>query len=85
MTEGAAFAVGPCWSCGAVFAFDPDLVPSVPIDPVTHLPPDLGGDVARATRQPFCRRCLAEANVRRRSSGLPLWEVLPGAYADDEG
>jgi hypothetical protein len=82
---GVVFAFGACWACGVVFGFDPERVPSVPIDPVTNRPPDMGGNAARAVSQPICRRCLDETNERRAANGRPLWRVLPGAYADEPG
>jgi hypothetical protein len=65
-------AVAPCFMCGVPFSFHPDLVTSVPIDPVTGLTPDLGGDPERAYRQPLCPPCCKLANVERRKRGLEL-------------
>jgi hypothetical protein len=66
---------GPCFMCGQPFSFDPDQVTSVPIDPVTGLPPDLGGQAGRAVRQPICPPCCKRANVERAKRGLePLDE-----------
>jgi len=67
-------ALGPCWACHRLFEFHPDLVQSVPIDPVTGLPPDMGGDPARAQREPLCPACCAEANIERRARGLAAWD-----------
>ena len=41
--RGGVFAMGSCGNprCGQVFAFNPDLVPSIYIDPATGLPPDV--------------------------------------------
>lgn len=74
---GQAFALGPCLVCGQPFTFDPETVPSVPIDPVTGLPPDLGGDPARARRQPLCPPCVTKANKERKARGLPGWPTPP--------
>jgi hypothetical protein len=74
------FAFGPCWSCGLRFTFDPDLVPSIPIDPLTNRPSDMGGDPDLVVRQPICGSCVEAANVNRRRDGRPLIVVLPGAY-----
>lgn len=71
MTDGHMFAVGACWVCGQPFPFDPETVPSIPIDPVTNRPPDLGGDPDRAERRPVCPGCVAEANRQRELVGLP--------------
>jgi hypothetical protein len=62
-------AISPCWSCGQVFSYNPDLVPSIPIDGV---------------RQPICGKCVERANPRRIENGLEPIEVLPGAYEEQE-
>jgi hypothetical protein len=89
--EGRLVAIGECWSCHRLFAFDPDLVPSVPIDPLTNRPPDMDppdGDraasAARAIRRPVCRACIRKANALSAAEGRPPIVVLPGAYADDD-
>ena len=69
---GYAAVLGPCFMCSRVFMFDADAVTSVPIDPVTGLPPDLGGDAARAQREPICPACCKRANVERAKTGLEL-------------
>lgn len=71
MTDGHMVAFAACWSCNQPFAFGPETVPSIPIDPVTNRPPDLGGDPSRAERQPVCPGCVAEANRQRKLVGLP--------------
>jgi len=70
--DGWAVAIGPCWMCKRPFPFDPDRVASVLIDPVTRRAPDLGGDPARAQREPICPDCCQVANVHRRRAGLEL-------------
>jgi len=78
-------AFGPCWLCSRGFTFAPDLVPSVPIDPETHLPPDVGHtDPQRAVRKPLCEECVVEVNEVRVRNGQAEVEVLPGAYAVQE-
>jgi hypothetical protein len=77
------YAYGTCWSCGNPFWFSPSRVPSLPVDPVTNRPPDLGGDAGRAERQPICAACVDLANARRRRDGEPEIVVLPGAYDPD--
>jgi len=68
--------LGPCWACRRTFAFDPDRVTSILIDPVTGLAPDTGGDPARARREPLCPACCRAANPGRRAAGLePLDET----------
>ncbi|MGH3540779.1 MAG: hypothetical protein ACRDTO_00140 [Mycobacterium sp.] len=72
---GAVVAIAPCFACGNPFAFNPDTVPSCPVDPLTGLPPDLGGDQYRAVRQPICPHCRREANPRRVAAGLTPWPI----------
>lgn len=62
---GTFLAIGPCFVCGEPFSFDPDTVDSVPIDPVTQLPPDLGGRQERAVKRPICTRCMKLVEERR--------------------
>lgn len=78
--SGFVFVLGPCFVCGQPFTFNPTLVPSVPIDPVTKRPPDLGGDPERARREPVCASCVERANVLRERNGLAPFVVRPGAY-----
>lgn len=56
---------GECIACRQLFGFNPNLVPSIPINGV---------------RQPICRTCVDIANPRRIENGLPPIDVLPGAY-----
>jgi hypothetical protein len=87
---GYAFAFGECWLCGRHFSFDPDLVPSVFVDPATGRPPDVTEQgeaivpereaVERAMRVPLCADCVELANERRRAVGSEPIAVLPGAY-----
>jgi hypothetical protein len=77
-------ALGRCWLCGRSFTFNPDRVPSVPIDPTTGVPPDVGGtDLADAVRQPLCSTCVGIVNERRKATGQDPIYVLPGAYPFD--
>ncbi len=71
MNEGTVIAIGPCYACGELFGFDPDTVPAIPIDPDNGLPPDRGGDRARAVNRPICDMCLAGINPIRAANGLP--------------
>ena len=66
---GQTAALGPCWSCGRLFLFDPDLVPSL---------------VVESRRVPLCRACVDRANVARRRNGHPLIDVLAGAYPEED-
>lgn len=71
MSDGYMAVYGDCFACHQPFMFDPDTVPSVPIDPVTGTTPELGGDPARAVRQPVCPMCIDRANIERARRGLP--------------
>ncbi|MGH3783119.1 MAG: hypothetical protein ACRDRO_21475 [Pseudonocardiaceae bacterium] len=73
--QGGMLAIGPCFSCEQPFAFDPDTIQSVPIDPVTGLPPDLGGDPARARNEPICAPCRRLANPIRVKAGLAPFPI----------
>jgi len=82
---GNFIGFGPCFLCGRNFVFDPDLVPSVPIDPETDMPPDVepkAGGAERAVKQPLCAQCVARVNVERKGQGREAIHVLPGAYPD---
>jgi hypothetical protein len=83
--SGYSIVVGRCFACRETFSFNPFHVPSIPIDPVTKLPPDMGGDAARAQREPLCATCVERANVERAAKGLPLFDVHPDAYEPIEG
>lgn len=64
--SGAIFALGACWSCGQLFSFAPELVPSIRDE--------------QGERQPVCRTCIEAANPRRIAGGLDPIVPLPGAY-----
>lgn len=80
MDEPRLIGFGDCWACGRPFPFDPDRVPSIPVDPTTNLPPDLGGDAELAVKRPVCEQCLDAANEQRVAAGRSPIIVLPGAY-----
>lgn len=74
---GMELAIGPCFACGVTFSFDPDTVPAIPVDPVTLMPPDIGGtDPARAVNRPLCDVCLPGINQIRAEVGLPPFTHL---------
>lgn len=77
-------AYARCWGCGMPFFFDPDLVCSLPIDPETNLPADLGGDPERVVREAICLECVVAANIKRLGEGRELIQVLVGAYPEME-
>jgi hypothetical protein len=63
--------IDSCLACGKGFMFDPDTVVTVPIDPVSGLPPDMGGDPDRVVLRPVCDPCIELANPGRVRNGLP--------------
>jgi hypothetical protein len=71
---GVMLAMGKCFGCPRIFQFDPDRVPSLAVDPVTKLTPELGGDPGRAVREPICPACCKAANPERARRGF---ELLP--------
>jgi hypothetical protein len=85
---GAAFVYGPCFVCGQHFTFNPNWVPSVPIDPRTRMPPDVDpqpGGYERAIKQPLCENCIERVNVARVARGQEAIKVSPHAYEAEEG
>ena len=77
-------AMAPCHVHGGVFAFDPDQVQSVLIDPETGRPPDVdeagyllppdpsqAERIARSVRRPICPACCKMLNEAARLRGLP--------------
>lgn len=67
------YATGPCLTCGTVFLFDPQLVPS-------HPWPSPDGP-----RQPICRSCIERINSERAAAGKPTWTIPEGAYQPRPG
>ena len=63
------FCTGVCFGCRRPFSFNPDLVPSIPINGV---------------KEPVCADCVARVNPQRLANGLELIHVLPGAYEPTE-
>lgn len=63
---GYVMVTAPCFGCGKVFTFHPNKVPSINHD--------------GAGRRPVCLECVERVNPMRAKNGLPLIEVMPGAY-----
>lgn len=76
MSEGMFAAIGPCCLCDTRFSFDPDRVVVILMDPVTGLPPDLGGDPSRAEKLPVCPDCVRKLKQERAKRGLPPLPAL---------
>lgn len=85
MEQGHVAVYGPCWSCRRLFTYDPDRVPSLPVDLATNTPADVGEHApgAEYVRLAICRTCVDRANDARRARGAPVIDVLPGAYLDE--
>lgn len=76
----AEFVLGPCAVHGGMFAYDPDRVPVVLIDPATGRPPDVDeaghrrepepGAVERSVTRPYCPPCAVRLNSAARAMGL---------------
>lgn len=66
--------LAPCFTCRQPFAFDPDRVTSVPIDPRTGYPPDHpnANPNAEYIKRPICPPCCKRMNPERARRGLPL-------------
>ena len=84
MAEGAMIAMAPCGRCGAVFAFDPEEVPSVAYDTATRdfvpagTPVPADGDGAGWPQTwvnvPLCDPCADAAEEGAKVLGIyPLW------------
>ena len=81
MPETTELAVDACAVHGGLFAFDPERVPTVLIDPQTGLPPDVdaAGNWHEASREardrsvarPYCPSCARELNAECRRRGDP--------------
>jgi hypothetical protein len=82
MNEPALVAIGRCWMHGGDFAFNPDLVPVMLIDPEGNHPADLNPDgtergltdeiLARAVSRPYCPACAKRLNASRAATGGAL-------------
>lgn len=67
------FVYGRCFTCGTLFGFNPDLVPSLPAS-VT----------GTGEKEPVCKTCVAIANPTRVANKLDPITILPGAYDPQE-
>lgn len=76
MDDGYVMALAPCVSCGALFFFDPDRVPSLRVNAQGQLDPN-------GRREPVCKNCWDRRQAHRRSQGLPEETLLPGAYGPE--
>lgn len=78
------FVMGPCFVGGETFAFDPDTVPSILVDPQTGRPADVdaeGNQIelteevrARSVREPYCPACAKRLNADPRRRGMPKFD-----------
>ena len=67
---------GKCFVDDELFSFFPERVVTVPIDPETDLPPDMGGDPSRVINRPICSRHIAMTNAKRVRDGRPEMPVF---------
>jgi hypothetical protein len=70
---GYAFVMGPCWSCGVVFTYNPLHVPSVLVNSQGFIDP-------AGRREPICQNCMTLANEKRKAAGMPPHAIHPEAY-----
>jgi hypothetical protein len=67
----------PCWSCGRLFAYNADWVPSIRVNKQGEQDPE-------GERQPVCEDCMRVVNEGRRAAGLEPHFVHPDAYEPQE-
>lgn len=73
--SGYVFVTSPCYSCGRPFCYNPNLVPSIRIDPATRQPSPDG-----TQREPICRTCIDSLNAELEAHGQDPYPVREGAY-----
>ena len=72
--------MGNCVSCGALFSFNPERVPSIRvIRKGGQWVPDPTG-----SREPLCQSCVERGNRILAEKGMPLIEIVEGAYSAEE-
>ena len=57
--------MGPCYACKAMMSYNPNTVPSLPVNGV---------------RQAICRGCIEQANPKRIANGLEPVVIQADAY-----
>lgn len=62
---GYMFIVGPCYNCRQLMTYNPNTVPSLPVDGV---------------RQAICAACIARVNPERIKNGLAPIVIAADAY-----
>lgn len=68
--SGIFWCIGPCFTCGQIMSFNPDLVPSIP-----------AAYSGTGEREAVCRDCCERAAPERARRGLPPIRIHPDAYA----
>lgn len=66
MSEGGMVALSPCYGCGNVFQYNPELVPST--------------RDGNGIKRPICGDCMATVNAERVAKGMEPVRIMPGAY-----
>jgi len=84
---GAYFAAGPCAFCQRVFGFNPERVPSIPINAfrIAEIVTAGGEPPPPGEQVPVCGECMAKINRLRVEEGFDPILILPGAYEPAEG
>lgn len=62
---GYALGMSACYGCKRIFCYNPNRVPTIPIN---------------GSREPVCRTCIERANPERIKRGLEPIVPLPDAY-----
>ena len=77
---GIIYATSPCFGCGRLFIYNPDLVPSIRVNRQGQFDPN-------GSKEPICQNCVDRVNPQRIANGVPPITVLPGAYepGDESG
>lgn len=79
---GYVSGVGFCGICGQVFTFNPERVPTFPID--LSRPPGLTRLSTEGSAEPVCHPCFDLTNELRKESGLEPNVHLSGAWDGQE-
>ena len=67
------WCLGNCYTCGALFSFNPRKVPSLP----GHL-------TKSGEKEAVCRCCIERSQPARKKNGLPPILILPDAYEPEQ-
>ena len=84
---GAYFAAAPCAFCNIVFGFNPERVPSIPLNAwrIAEIITEGGEPPEPLPNVPICFDCLVKINRLRMEEGFDPITPLEGAYEPAEG